>query len=265
VDVVAGLTVCSGGLGYAGIAGVPLQNGLYAAAAGAIIYAVFCTSRQISTGPSSALAAVAGSAVIASGVVGDQDATVLVAGVALVAGVLFLLMAIFKLGWISQFLSKAVITGFLFGAAIDVTVGELPKLTGPRPTGRASGGSSVMDQGLGLRNHAAEDVSLVMLFGLRLSRRGPRTLVVAGGIASSCSTSAPAASPSSARCPVPVPASRPDTLWANAATVNSRGDIVRSASRRPPATPATSPASTAIASTSTRRPLRREWRTSAPG
>jgi MFS superfamily sulfate permease-like transporter len=44
-------------LGYAGIAGVPLQNGLYAAAAGAIIYALFATSRQISTGPSSSLAA----------------------------------------------------------------------------------------------------------------------------------------------------------------------------------------------------------------
>ena len=51
-------------LGYAGIAGIPLENGLYAAAAGALIYAVFCTSRQISTGPSSSLAAVAGGAVI---------------------------------------------------------------------------------------------------------------------------------------------------------------------------------------------------------
>ena len=34
------------------------------------------------------------------------------------------------MGWISQFLSKAVITGFLFGAAIEVVIGELPKITG---------------------------------------------------------------------------------------------------------------------------------------
>ena len=47
-------------LGYAGIAGVPVENGLYAAAAGAIIYGLLCTSRHISTGPSSSLAAVAG-------------------------------------------------------------------------------------------------------------------------------------------------------------------------------------------------------------
>ena len=62
-DVVAGVTVAAlvvpKALGYAGIALIPIQNGLYAAAAGALLYALFGTSRQISTGPSSALAAVA--------------------------------------------------------------------------------------------------------------------------------------------------------------------------------------------------------------
>ena len=46
-DVAAGIAVTAlivpKNLGYAGIAGVPLQNGLYAAAAGAIVYALFCT------------------------------------------------------------------------------------------------------------------------------------------------------------------------------------------------------------------------------
>ena len=88
-DAAAGIAVTAlivpKNLGYAGIAGVPLQNGLYAAAAGAIIYALFCTSRQISTGPSSSLAAVAGGAVLLTG---------------------------------------------LAGAAVDVVIGELPKLTG---------------------------------------------------------------------------------------------------------------------------------------
>ena len=50
--------------------GIPLQNGLYAAAAGAILYAIFETSRQISTGPSSGLAAVAASAVAVAGITG---------------------------------------------------------------------------------------------------------------------------------------------------------------------------------------------------
>ncbi len=125
-------------LGYAGIAGVPIQQGLYAAAAGAILYAIFGTSRQSATGPSSALAAVAASAVLAAGVSGGDDAVTLVASVTLVSGLLFLLLALFKMGWISQFLSKAVITGFLFGSAIEVVIGELPKITGTTAEGSNS-------------------------------------------------------------------------------------------------------------------------------
>jgi high affinity sulfate transporter 1 len=124
-------------LGYADIAGVPVENGLYAAAAGAIIYALFCTSRQISTGPSSSLAAVAGGAVLATKLGGAQAAQ-LVAAITLVTGGLFLLLALFRMGWIAQFLSKAVITGFLAGAAVDVTIGELPKLTGTSSKGESA-------------------------------------------------------------------------------------------------------------------------------
>src|SRR3954467_3183127 len=113
-DVAAGVPVTAlivpKNLGYAGIAGVPLENGLYAAAAGALIYALFCTSRQISTGPSSSLAAVAGGAVLVTGVAGD-DAARLVAAITLVTGVLFLILAALGLGRIAQFLSKAVVTG----------------------------------------------------------------------------------------------------------------------------------------------------------
>ncbi len=137
-DLVAGITVSAlvvpKALGYAGIALVPIQNGLYAAAAGALIYACLGTCRQISTGPSSALAAVAAGAVVTTGVSSDE-APQLVAAVTLLAGVLFVLLALLKMGWISRFLSKAVITGFLFGAAIEVVVGELPKLTATEASG----------------------------------------------------------------------------------------------------------------------------------
>jgi high affinity sulfate transporter 1 len=137
-DVLAGIAVAAmivpKDLGYAGIAGVPVQNGLYAAAAGAIVYALFCTSRQISTGPSSSLAAVAGGAVLFTGVAGSQAAE-LVAAITLVTGGLFLLLAALRLGWIARFLSRAVVTGFLAGAAVDVVIGELPKLTGTSVSG----------------------------------------------------------------------------------------------------------------------------------
>ena len=77
-DVIAGIAVAAmivpKNLGYAGIAGIPVENGLYAAAAAAIIYAIFCTSRHISTGPSSSLAAVAGGAVLVTASTGSDAA-----------------------------------------------------------------------------------------------------------------------------------------------------------------------------------------------
>lgn len=87
-DLVAGVVVAAliipKNLGYAGIAGIPLEDGLYAAAAGAILYAVFGTCRQISMGPSSGLAAVAGGAVLTAGV-SDGDVATFVAGVTLMS------------------------------------------------------------------------------------------------------------------------------------------------------------------------------------
>lgn len=193
-DVAAGVAVTAlivpKNLGYAGIAGVPLQNGLYAAAAGALIYALFCTSRQISTGPSSSLAAVAGGAVLVTGLGGDQAAQ-LVAAITLATGALFLLLAVFKLGWIAQFLSKAVVTGFLAGAAVDVVIGELPKLTGTS----SDGDNAWRELGSWLRGlgdiHwttlAVGVVALAVILALRfLSPATPGALVlVVGGLIAS--------------------------------------------------------------------------------
>ena len=193
-DLIAGLTVAAlvvpKSLGYAGIAGVPLQYGLYAAAAGAIIYALFGTSRQIATGPSSALAAVAGGAVVGASLTGAEAVT-MVASITLVSGVFFVLLAVFKMGWISQFLSKAVITGFLFGAGIQVVIGELAGLTGTTVDGSNSwkklgdwfGG---LDD-LNMATLVVGVLSLLVIFGLRfVAPRIPGALVlVIGGLVAS--------------------------------------------------------------------------------
>lgn len=194
-DLIAGVTVTAlivpKNLGYAEIAKVPIENGLYAAAAGAILYGIFGTSRQISTGPSSALAAVAGSAVLATGVSSAPDAGAIVAAIAIGAGLIFLLMSLLKMGWIARFISRAVITGFLFGAAIDVTAGELPKITGSD----GSGDNAWQKFWSWIRGLDGFDgttllvgsLSLAALFGLRaVAPRVPGALVVviAGLVAS---------------------------------------------------------------------------------
>lgn len=194
-DLIAGLTVAAlvvpKSLGYAGIANVPIQHGLYAAAAGTILYALFGTSRQISTGPSSALAAVAGSALLLAGISNDQDAVAFVAGIAFIVGALFLVLTILNMGWISQFISRAVIVGFLSGAALDVTVGELSKITGSEANGDSaweefwSWATNLSD--LHRASLVVGVLSLVALFGLRaLVPKLPGTLiVVVGGLLAS--------------------------------------------------------------------------------
>lgn len=138
-DFFAGLTVAAlvvpKSLGYAGLANIPIQHGLYAAAAGLILYALFGTSRQLSTQPSASLVAIPASAMVMAGITDEQDAIAFVAGITLLAGLLFFVLTILKMGWIAQFISRAVIVGFLCGAAIDVTVGELQKITGTDATG----------------------------------------------------------------------------------------------------------------------------------
>ena len=190
-DLIAGVAVAAmivpKNLGYAGIAGIPVENGLYAAAAAAIIYGLFCTSRHISTGPSSSLAAVAGGAVILTGLSGNEAAQ-MVAAIAMVTGALFLLVAVLRLGWLASFLSLAVVTGFLAGAAIDVVIGELPKLTGTSADGvnawqelaswfRGLGDLSLATLLVGL-------VALAVILGLRFAYpRMPGALVlVVGGL-----------------------------------------------------------------------------------
>ena len=193
-DLLAGIAVAAmivpKNLGYAGIAGIPVENGLYAAAAAAIIYGIFCTSRHISTGPSSSLAAVAGGAVLVTGLTGEEAAQ-LVAAIAVLTGALFLLVAILKLGWLASFLSRAVVTGFLAGAAIDVVIGELPKLTGTSGDGvNAWQELASWARGLGSLNPTTLLVGLValgLILGLRfrLPKIPGALVLVIGGLASS--------------------------------------------------------------------------------
>jgi SulP family sulfate permease len=194
-DLIAGVTVAAlivpKNLGYAGIAGIPLQNGLYAAAAGAILYGIFGTSRQISMGPSSGLAAVAASAVLVTGLTDQGDVASFVAGITLASGVLFVILFLLRMGWIAQFLSRAVVTGFLFGAAIDVVISELPKLTGTTAEGANSFQELWSWFGTLPERHQATMivgvVSLVVVFGVRwIAPRVPGALVlVVGGLLAS--------------------------------------------------------------------------------
>ena len=133
-DVVAGIAL-SGllipeAMGYAGIAGLPPESGLYATGIGLLVYALFGSSRQLAVSPTSSSAAILAAtvAVLASG---DRDIyVVLAASVAILAGIIFLLAGLLRLGFVSEFVSKPVLKGFVFGIALTIIIKQLPKLLG---------------------------------------------------------------------------------------------------------------------------------------
>ena len=141
VDVIAGLTLWGlavpEAMAYAGIAGLPPQAGLYTLLAALLVYAVFGTSRHLVVQATSATAALLASAVAAAlvataaAIASDPETYQLYASAfVLVTGLVFLAAGLARLGFITQFLSKPVMDGFVTGLAIFVAVGQLNKLFG---------------------------------------------------------------------------------------------------------------------------------------
>jgi high affinity sulfate transporter 1 len=138
-DIIAGLSVWAlmvpQSLGFAAISGVPVQYGLYAAAIALIVYAIFGSSRHVVTGPSSTIAAVTGAAALSVAKAGSSEAIALVAAITMLAGILYIILSVLKMGWVSNFLAESVLVGFIFGIGIDVAVGQLRHVTGTHVTG----------------------------------------------------------------------------------------------------------------------------------
>src|SRR5437879_2503809 len=133
-DIIAGIALAGllipEGMAYAGIAGVPPQMGLYAAMLGMFVYAIFGTSRQLAVTATSSSAAML-SALVAPHASGDPARYAMLASAATVAaGLVFLAGGVLKLGAVSEFISKPVLKGFVFGLALTIMVKQAHKIMG---------------------------------------------------------------------------------------------------------------------------------------
>jgi sulfate permease, SulP family len=133
-DLVAAVSIAAllipESMGYATVAGVPAQVGLYATPLALIGYALFGGSRLLMFGAAGSVAAVSASVVGGLSHGNAQQAVEFTAALALTAGIVFLVAGLARMGWISNFMSKAVMAGFITGMAISIIVGQLGKLVG---------------------------------------------------------------------------------------------------------------------------------------
>jgi sulfate permease, SulP family len=135
-DLSAGLTVAimliPQGMAYAMLAGLPPVVGLYASTVPLLVYALFGTSRQLAVGPVAIVSLLTLSGISALAEPGTGEFVALAALLALLSGVIQLGLGLLRVGFVVNFLSHAVISGFTSAAAIVIGLSQLKHLLGVR-------------------------------------------------------------------------------------------------------------------------------------
>jgi high affinity sulfate transporter 1 len=171
-------------IGYAQIAGLPPTAGLYALIVPTVVYALVVSSRQLVVSPDAAAAALVASSLGGLATAGSADYMTLALAQAIICGILFVLMSVFKLGFIANFLSKPILVGFVGGLALDILVSQVAKMLGVK----IDSGGEFVDKVVGLVSGLATTnpwslaiaaVSVaVLILGQRFLRLVPWALIV---------------------------------------------------------------------------------------
>ncbi|GAU96474.1 hypothetical protein RvY_07913-1 [Ramazzottius varieornatus] len=131
-DMVAGLTVgltvVPQGLAYAQIARVPLEYGLYSAFMGCFAYTVFGTAKDITLGPTAVLSLMTGASFPKSASESDRAHYAIL--LSFFVGIVQLILAVFNLGFLVDFISAPVISGFTTASAFLILYAQIKTLTG---------------------------------------------------------------------------------------------------------------------------------------
>lgn len=133
-DLGAGLSVAAialpVGIAYADLAGVPAVVGMYSAIFPLLAYALFGSSRQLMTGPDAATCIIVAASLgpLAGG--DPERYLALMVILTLMTGILYVVAGFSRLGFIANFLSQPILTGYLNGIALIIIAGQLRKLFG---------------------------------------------------------------------------------------------------------------------------------------
>jgi SulP family sulfate permease len=133
-DVIAGITVgivlIPQGIAYALIAGLPPIYGLYCALVPQVMYAIFGSSRQVAIGPVAMDSLIVATGVSTLALAGSESYISIAILLALMVGAIQFIMGVFNLGFIVNFLSKPVITGFTSAVALIIGLNQFRNLFG---------------------------------------------------------------------------------------------------------------------------------------
>ncbi len=150
-DFIAGLTVAviliPQGMAYSLLAGLDPVYGLYAALVPLFIYPLFASSRELSVGPVALMSIILLGGVSAFAKPGTQEYLDLVLLTALLSGIIQVIFSILRLGSLSNFLSRAVMSGFISAAGVIIAISQLKYLFSLNLPRRVSIVDMVLDVG----------------------------------------------------------------------------------------------------------------------
>ena len=133
-DIIAGITIgimlIPQGMAYAMIAGLPPVYGLYAALIPQVVYAISGTSRQLAVGPVAMDSILVASGLGALSISGINEYISIAIFLAMYIGIIQLSLGILRMGFLVNFLSRPVISGFTSAAAIIIGLSQLKHLLG---------------------------------------------------------------------------------------------------------------------------------------
>jgi SulP family sulfate permease len=191
-ELIAGATLAALAIpetmGYASMAQMPVITGLYTILIPVFLFAILGSSRHLVVGADSATAMTMAAGLAALGFVGGSTEWIAMAGLcALLVGAVLILARVLKLGFIANFLSRAVLIGFLTGVGIQVAMTQLAGVLGvPKPSG------GVVEQFVGTLKEIPDTniatllvsvgVWVIILGSKRLDRRIPGALIAVLGM-----------------------------------------------------------------------------------
>lgn len=124
------------GMAYAMLAGLPPQAGLYGAILPLVLYAALGTSPALAVGPVAVVALMTAAAAGSVAALGEPGYHLAALWIALLSGAMMLAMGVLRLGFLANFLSHPVISGFITAAGVLIALSQVPQLLGVRASGK---------------------------------------------------------------------------------------------------------------------------------
>ena len=148
-------------LAYAMLAGLPPEVGLYASVAPLLLYAVFGTSRVLAVGPAAVVSLMTAAAIGQYAVAGTPEYWAVAITLAFLSGLLLLAMGLLRLGFLANFLSHPVISGFISASGILIAASQLKTLMGVKADGH-----NFVDLSLALLSQVGQTHVLTLSIGV---------------------------------------------------------------------------------------------------